>query len=196
MKLSNLHQYMILCEDAQMKNFLCSFLRCQGIRSHKITTAPIPAGSGCGEAYVRNELPRELELLRRNRHLRKTLVVCTDADKYSYDERKKMLQDAVHEMYPDSDMDDEMMLLWIPKREIETWIAHFAGEEVDENMEFRHGGQPISCKEEARKMSFFLQNDMNENSVLPSLIQAKKEYVRICKKQESKENSKITHERR
>ncbi len=188
MKLSDQHQYTILCEDAQMRTFLTSFLKCQGIKAHKIAVVPIPAGAGCGEAHVRTGLPKEVELLHRNKHLRKTLLVCIDADKYSYDERKQMLHKSYSDSFPGSDIDDEMMLIWIPKREIETWIAYLKGENVDEEMEFRHGGQPVSCKKEANLMHGFLQNDEESgDDVLPSLQKAKEEYVRICKKQEEAE---------
>ena len=188
MKLSNQHQYTILCEDAQMRTFLVAFLKCQGINAHKVSVIPIPAGAGCGEAHVRTGLTKELELLHRNKHLRKTLLVCIDADKYSYDARMQMLQKAYDDAFPDSDIYDEMMLIWIPKREIETWIAYFNGENVDEDMEFRHGGQPVSCKTEANRMYFFLQNDdENGEAVLHSLQKAKEEYARICKKQEAAE---------
>lgn len=188
MKLSNQHQYTILCEDAQMRTFLVAFLKCQGINTHKISVVPIPAGVGCGEAHVRTGLTKELELLHRNKHLRKTLLVCLDSDKYSYGERKQFLHKSYSDAFPGSDIDDEMMLIWIPKREIETWIAYFNGENVDEDMEFRHGGQPVSCKKVANMMYLFLQNDEeNAETTLHSLQKAKEEYVRICKKQESME---------
>ena len=51
-------------------------------------------------------------------------------------------------------------------------------------MKFRHGGNPVSCKEVAQKMFDFCQPQFSDNGSLPSLSEAKKEYLYLCKLQD------------
>lgn len=55
MKLSDKYRYIVLCEDAQMKSFLVSFLLCFASSTRKITVRNYPVGVGCGSAFVRRE---------------------------------------------------------------------------------------------------------------------------------------------
>lgn len=182
MKLSDRYQYYILCEDAQMDSFINAFLKCNGIGPRKRYTIPIPAGRGCGEAFVRTQLPKEIKMLRAKKYLKLAVIVCTDADKLPVSEREKMLVERVRTEIPQWDYKDEMLLIWIPKREIETWIEFFKGEEVDENMDFKHDGNPFSCKDEAEKMFLYCKGKEYSN-VLLSLVKAKGEFERICRLQ-------------
>lgn len=181
MKLSDEYQYYILCEDAQMQTFLVSFLKCHRINSHKIRPIPIPAGQGCGEAHVRRRFPLEVKFMRQNNYLRIALIVCVDADRLTVDSRKEKLFDELGLEFEKKDVAKEPIVIWIPKREIETWIHFFRGETVDENMSFIHDGRPCSCKEEAAKMYALCTRDsINDITCLPSLIAAKAEYERVC----------------
>ena len=181
MKLSNRYQYMILCEDAQMNGFIRAFLKCSDINAHKRRTIAIPAGDGCGEQHVRKRLPQEIKILHSNNFLKLALIVCIDADKYSYEERKRVLIESAKKSGCMSELEEEMVLIWIPKREIETWVAYFNGENPDEETSFKHGGSPVSCKLVARAMYLYLQDLSNiKDPVLPSLIKAKEEYDRMC----------------
>ena len=81
--------------------------------------------------------------------------------------------------------DKDMAMIWIPKREIETWIHYLRGEDVDEEMSFRHDGDPVSCSSEAKKMVKICQNPkaINFDRPLPSLSAAVTEYGRVCQLQ-------------
>ena len=187
-KLSNLYHYTILSEDAQMETFITTFLKCNGVPSYKIYKVPIPVGKGCGEQHVRERFLQEVEVLERNNYNRRTLVVCIDADKHPCDERRNELVNSVKTTKHLWTISKEMILLWIPKREMETWIAFFRGEPVDEQKEFRHDGNPVSCKKEAGKMADYCQNDdPPKQEMLPSLVKAKEEFIRVCELQKSRE---------
>ncbi len=183
MKLSNKYQYYILCEDAQMDSFINSFLKCNNINTRKRYTIPIPAGEGSGEAFVRSHLPREVRMLHVKKYINIVVIACTDADKLTVADREQKLVDQVKKEMPKWDYTNEMLLIWIPKREIETWIEYFKGGEVDEEMDFKHDGNPSSCKEEAEKMFFYCSSQEQYTDVLPSLINAKKEFERVCRLQ-------------
>lgn len=163
-----------------MVAFINSFLKCNGISCRRRYTISIPAGHGCGEAFVRRRLPNEVKLLHVKKHLRLALIACTDADTTSFDKREKMLLDEIIKEIPNWNYSDEMLIIWIPKREIETWIEFFKGTEVDEEMDFRHGGDPVSCKVEAEKMYVFCQGEIKYDHILPSLAKAKESYERVC----------------
>ena len=179
MKLSDEYQYIVLCEDAQMKSFILSFLISQGISSRKIRVRNYPAGSGCGEAFVRTEYPNEILYLRSVNYNKIALIVATDADGLSCGDRRKILDKEALSLIPGWGRTDEVIMIWIPKREIETWIRFFGGYVVDETMSFSHTGKPVGCKEEAKLMSEYCQG-ISSISVLPSIELAKIEYDRTC----------------
>lgn len=188
MKLSGNYHYTILCEDAQMDTFIRSFLQYNDIGFRKIYTVPFPAGNGCGEEHVRRSVAGEVEILRRSNYLRQALVICIDADKYTCEERKKTLLKEIKKHNPMWSDEKEMVLFWVPKREIETWIEFFRGNTVDEDMSFNHSGKPVSCKKEAKLMADYCRNLwQGESEVLPSLKQAKQDYERVCELQDRKE---------
>ena len=91
MKLSKDYQYQILCEDVQMRGFILSFLGAQGIKFQKVRVCNYPCGKGCGEDFVRRELPREVKILHATNYIRTVLIVCSDADNLSVDKRIKLL---------------------------------------------------------------------------------------------------------
>lgn len=183
MKLSDRYQYYILCEDAQMDSFINAFLKCNGISSRKRYTIPIPAGQGCGEAFVRRKLPTEIKMLHSKNYNNLAVIACTDADKLSVANREKMLIDEVKKEFPKWENKDEMLIVWIPKKEIETWIEFFKDPEVDEEMEFKHSGKPIECTDEARKMYKYCSGEVRYENALSSLTKAKDEFGRVCELQ-------------
>ncbi len=184
MKLSKDYQYQVLCEDAQIRTFVNAFLAENGINEHKVSFCRIPGGKGCGEAYVRRELPKEVKRLKATSYIRKVLIVCTDADSNTVDECLNSLVCEVENQIRSWDRIHEPVIIWIPKRQIETWIRFLNGEIVDENMSFRHSGKPISCKDAARRFLLYCQgNEKLDCNILGSLEVAKEEYLRVCQLQ-------------
>jgi len=185
MKLNRNYQYIILCEDVQMRTFILSFLDEQDIKPQKIRVRSIPCGEGCGEAYVRRELPKEVKILHATSYLKQVLVVCVDADNHTVDERVKMLIREVEDDKKKWSRTNEPIVFWIPKRQIETWIHFFKWEAVDENNVFPHSGKrPESCKNVANIFSEYCQGTREMDcSKVPSLIAAKDEYERVCRLQ-------------
>ena len=188
MKFSERYQYTIVCEDGQTKDFLLNIMKSQGINERKIRINSAEAGIGSGEAFVRREYPKELKKLRSMSYMKRALIVCTDADLYSIEERKTALDQYCKETDNcPARKKQEPVMIWIPRRAIENWI-HFWGEEdenVQEETEYRHTGNPVRCKEEAIKMSRYLQGHQLVSDPLRSLIDAKQEYENLCDKFET-----------
>ncbi len=184
MKLDGKYRYVVLCEDAQMKSFVVSFLRCNKIDPRRIIVRNYPCGEGCGEAFVRKEYLREVKLLRTMNYIRSVLVVCTDADSKTVDQRMSTLDDEISVEIKRWKREDEPIILFIPKRQIETWIRFLNGETVDEEMRFIHSGKPVSCKKEAEQFALFCQSELEiDTGNISSLSIAKEEYVHVCEMQ-------------
>lgn len=185
MRLSRYYQYQILCEDVQMRTFIQSVLIHQGINARRIRISNYPCGEGCGEAFVRREFVREYKIIKSTNYLRKVLIVCTDADNFEVAERMKVLKQELENNQIKWEGVKEPIILWIPKRQIETWISALKGEAVDEEMTFRHTGKPLPCKEEAKSFSLFCQGIKDvECRNVESLQIAKEEYIRVCQLQQ------------
>ena len=187
MKFNDRYMYTILCEDRQTLEFIKHLLKIQGINTRKIYSIIAESGIGSAEAFVRREYPKRLKAMRSFNYNKMALLVCTDADRLSVEERKEQLRTYCLE----SNIDDcprrenEAVMVWIPKRSIENWI-HFFREypkEVSEETVYPHGGNPDKCKEEARKMSYYLQNLKEYERVIDSLSIAKEEYLKLCNNQ-------------
>lgn len=183
MKLSDRYSYIVLCEDAQMKTFIRSFLKEQGIPAGKIRIKNNPPGIGCGEQFVKREYVNELKLLKSRNYNKEVLVVCIDADSLTVRERKQNLFDAESEDISKWKRDERPVLILVPKRCIETWLHFLRGEDVDENKKFPHSGAPVNCKDEALEMYKFFAGQNTYDLILDSLKCAKEEYEHICQLQ-------------
>lgn len=184
MKLNKDYQYHVLCEDVQMRTFIQAVLADHDVDPRKIRFSNYPPGMGCGEAFVRRELPREIKILHATNYARKVLIVCTDADVFKVDERIRQLENEVKSQGVKWNRSAELVVLWVPKREIETWIHFLKGEQVDEKRSYRHSGRPVRCKKEATLFSKYCHDTEEiDCSMVPSLSSAKQEYVRVCRLQ-------------
>ena len=182
MKLSDKYHYTVLCEDAQTRTFVLQFLKIQGITVRRIRVNMSPAGQSCGSEFIRQQYPTEMNLLARKNYLRLTLIVVSDADMMSVEERIRFIESKSDNT--DFDREKEPIIFWIPKRQIENWIHFFRNGNTDENTDYRHTGKPEMCKTEASKFSDYLCDIGEEYStILPSLVFAKNEYLRVCKLQ-------------
>lgn len=125
-------QIVILCEDRQQEVFARHFLKMRGFTG--IIRAKIcPAGSQSGEQFVRTQYPMEVKAYRQNKNrVSIGLVVLIDADKCTLQERLNQLADALSEDSQTERRWDEAIAIFIPKRNIETWIHHLQGEVVNE----------------------------------------------------------------
>jgi len=187
MKLSNEYRYNILCEDAQTKSFIQSFLTEQGINFHRMHFNIAPSGNGCGSQYVRKYYSSEIRCLLSMNYMKMTLIVCIDADNYLCEERVDELKSQLEldfkgeKKYQDFDYTKECIVLWIPKRQIENWIHFLEGEDIDEEVVYGYNHRPKRCKEEARLLSELFQEKVTiEKDMLPSICKAKIEYERVC----------------
>ena len=189
MRLSPRYQYIVLCEDAQMKSFIMSFLLAERIPRGKMRFKAVPAGVGSGESFVIKNYPMEVMYLQKNNFNRIVLVVCVDADRDNFDEKEQKLKKELSKHNETCGIKrlERPIMLWVPRRQIENWIHYLRNEDTNEEKDYRHTGKPERCKEEAERMvALFQGENVVDYELLPSIIRAKNEYERICKIQDDR----------
>jgi hypothetical protein len=125
-------QIVILCEDRQQEVFARSFLKKRGFTG-RFKANICPAGSQSGEQYVRTHYPEEVKAYRQNRNrVSIGLVVLIDADTGTLEARLNELASVLDEDAQEKRQSNEAIAIFVPKRNIETWIHYLQGETVNE----------------------------------------------------------------
>ncbi|KHD08541.1 hypothetical protein PN36_05625 [Candidatus Thiomargarita nelsonii] len=123
-------QLVILCEDLRHYHFARKFFQSRGLK--KIIPNICPKGRRSGEQYVREHYAQELKAYRsKANYLNIALVVVIDADLKSIDERIKSLDD------PNPRSDTENIAIFVPARNIETWIHYLNGHDYNEKDSYK-----------------------------------------------------------
>jgi len=125
--MSKYTEIVILCEDLQQGVFARTFLIKCGIIRQRIRIVPLPAQGG-GEGFVRKQFPLEVQAYRRMMNKKNIgLVVMIDADTRSVGDRFSELNQALLESGMDLRKPDDRIGIYVPKRNIETWIYYLKG---------------------------------------------------------------------
>ena len=125
-------QIVILCEDRQQEVFARYFLKKRGFTG-LFRTNICPPGTQSGEQYVRSQYPVEVKAYRQNRNrVSIALVVLIDADRGTLQDRLNQLASILDEDAQENRRSHEAIAIFIPKRNIETWIHYLQGETVNE----------------------------------------------------------------
>ena len=161
-------QVTILCEDKQQQVFAKHFLIKSGFEPRKIRVLPLPDGGQSGEQYVRESYPKQVKIYRgKSTYLSRCLIVLIDADpEYSVKQRLDSLDSALEENEEYSQpkrQPQEKIAIFVPKRNIETWIYYLGGETVDEETEYPKLAKAGDCKNDVDK----LLDWCNSNGGLP-----------------------------
>lgn len=115
----------VLCEDKQASTLLYRYLKHERRFKH-VHILPLPAGEGCGSQYVRENFAAEVRK-QRDKAVASVLVVHTDADNRTVDQRKQELTAALDAARVPRREPDEPIALVIPRWETENWLHHFLG---------------------------------------------------------------------
>jgi dephospho-CoA kinase len=146
-------QIVILCEDRQQEVFARKYFEARGINRRKITPIICPNGKQSGEQYVREHYAEEVKTFRRKQRENRALVVVIDADTQSVINRLKQLDQHLEADNQPQRMNHERIAIFVPKRNIETWIAFAGGEAVDETMLCRKLEQESDCVRDVQHLA-------------------------------------------
>ena len=172
-------QYLILCEDKQTQCFIRYFLLRHLIERKKIRCLPLPM-QGCGEQYVREGYPIELQKIRSKNFNDIVLFVCIDADVHSVADRYKVFDNECTMRNIPNRTSLEPVVFIVPKRNIETWIEWLEdNEEINEAVLYPHRKKEDECKPQAEKLADMFINNIDLSSALPSIQFARQEYNRL-----------------
>lgn len=138
-------QIVILCEDRQQEVFARKYFEARGIPRRKITPLVCPSGKQASEQYVREHYAAEVKTFRRKQRENRALVVVIDADTQAVANRLKQLDQQLASDDQPLRVTHERIAIFVPKRNIETWIAFARGETVDEEMLYRKLAQESDC---------------------------------------------------
>lgn len=169
----------LLCEDSQTDSFVRRFLKRRNFHGRDVRTLPLPEGRQSGEQWVRERYPAELRTIRGRQGA--YLIVVTDADDRSTNDRRRQLEAACREQNVPARTGADPVILIVPRRNIETWLAYLdAGNEVDEAKTYprlkrerdcdRHAGTLFGMCRDARQL---------DAAAPPSLREACEEYSRL-----------------
>lgn len=166
----------LLCEDMQTDVFVRRFLK--KYRKFRFKSLGFPHGSGSGEQRVREQYPRELQAIRQIQ--RACLIVATDADVHSTEFRRAQLDAECDEKRIPRRKDDERVLVIVPRRNIETWLAYLAGGKVDEETRYPRLDRERDCVWHAEELFRMCQKKQRlREPAPPSLREACGEYRRL-----------------
>lgn len=166
--MSNYVEVVVLCEDRQQEVFARNFLINCGVHPRRVRYVICPGGKQAGEQFVRQNYPLRVKSYRSTCTYKTVgLVVMTDADKKTVTERLEELGNALVSDGLSNRQDGERIAVFIPKRNIETWIHYLQGEDVNESDVYpklaREGDCKPSVEQLAKKSHYRLTDDVPQS---------------------------------
>ncbi len=143
----------ILCEDLQQEVFLRHFLLRKGFSPHQIRVLRSRKGKGSGEQYVREHYAKEVKTYRRkSSYLSVALAVMIDADTNPVRKRLNQLDAILGDDSQQIRQQDEKIAIFVPKRNIETWIYFIRKMEADETTTYPKLDRERDCKQDVDEL--------------------------------------------
>lgn len=171
----------LLCEDKQHERFARTFLRKRGVESRRIRSL-IHNGNGDAKQWICAQFPNELKAYRAQaNHLNNLLIVVTDVDNRTVQERAETLNQACRDCGLPIRRDGERVMFVLPKWAIETWILALAGRAINEGerIDSRHKSEAQGITPKMAEKLFGLCTHHMELPDQPSLNAACVEFQRI-----------------
>jgi hypothetical protein len=174
--LTDFSRIYILAEDIRQQLFVRRYLYRLGFERHVIDPEVLPKGAGgAGEHWVRQRYAAFVAKYRKRAVRAKTaLIVVIDADTQTVTHRLRQLKEALGS---DARRDNEAIVHFIPKRNIETWILHLNGEQVDQEAD--HRNRDVDDMISAAATIFHVWAAQPPTDCLPSLSAAIQETKRL-----------------
>ena len=143
-------QVIVLCEDKQQQVFVRRFMKSK--TNHPIRVISPPPGGGSGEQFIREQYPRQLRALRAAT-VNAVLIVMIDGDADGMAGRLRRLDESCRLSRITPRTDADRVVLLIPERNIETWLAYLNGNVVDAATNYPKLEKPGDCKEHVRALA-------------------------------------------
>jgi len=167
----------VVCEDDEHWKFARhAFLRL-GYHNRELRPFISPSGRGAAEHWVRKRYALEVRAHRRRVASQKVgLVVVVDADTETTEHRHNQLSSELADAGLPQRTDGERIVLWIPRRHIETWVAYLLGNKVTEDEDWKRRMQGQDYRPPAyRFIELYQRSDDRPADLLPSMSLAYEE---------------------
>ena len=175
-------RFTVLVEDRPLERFVRECLHALGVHTREIRIVGYPAGRGSAKQWIDREYPIQVQAHRRRSSENIALVVGTDADEQTVQQRVQRLAEVLQEAGREARAAHERIALWIPRWNIETWLLFLNGQAVDEAANYKGQAREVDIKAAAREFVRRFRryiNDFGIENHLPSLVSAFEETRRI-----------------
>jgi hypothetical protein len=172
----------VLCEDDEHRRFAHHAFRKLGRHYSELRAIVCPAAHGAGEKWVREHYAKEVRAHRRNASSQEglALVVVIDADKQTVEHRYEQLDDALEQSGVQCRGRSERIMIWVPKRHIETWVADLLGHSVNEEGDYKNLMRDADYRPAAEEFVERCRNPSRRPAApLPSMSRAYEETDRL-----------------
>jgi hypothetical protein len=170
----------VLAEDKRHQSFVKRYLK---RRKHdgEVRLEPLPSATGgAGDKWVRERYAAAVKAYRtRAARTATALVVVIDADKLSVVRRAGQLESALKQAHMGDREAGEVIVHFIPRRHIETWILHLSGSDVDEEADY-HNEKGVDDLIQSAAAAFHGWTSQPPAKCLPSLDAALQETKRLA----------------
>ena len=174
-------EIVVLCEDLQQQTFAYRFLKKAGMINGKFRAEVNYKGRGSGENYVRKNFVTQLKYYR-SRQATSVLIVIIDGDTKGVKARMEELKQECNVHKEPFRRDNEVVMIAIPTRNIETWIYYLEGNAVDESTSYRKLRKQSDCQSAVNQLSSLCRTAGLANDAPESLVAACEEYRERVKK--------------
>jgi hypothetical protein len=171
----------VLCEGEQDFRFAYRCLVECGWRRDQIAAKFSPPGKGSAYDYVLAQYPVEVRANRQGQGQR-DLLVLIDADTRREDGRRKQVEQHLRRAREPARGDSERIALWVPTRQLETWVHFLMHGVADEQTDYkrlhkvRDEDRPPAAQKFARLLA---RGQPLPPGAVPSMQRAVKEFERL-----------------
>jgi hypothetical protein len=174
-------QVVVLCEGLKDYNFARRCLVRCGWRPDQIAPKVSPAGEGSGFTFVLNGYAAEARANRNGKKAR-ALLVLVDADTEPEGGRERALDKRLRDTDQMPRQAGERIALWVPKRQLETWVHFLTHGRADEESDYKreHQVKENEYKSAAEQFAQLLEKRQRlPSKAVPSLKKAVVEFGRL-----------------
>lgn len=143
----------LLCEDREQRDFFRKLLERKWFGKGRVRIH-VSLNEGAGDAFVVARYAREVQLARQWRSENYALVVAIDGDRKKMQNRMLQLDRQLEKSGFDQRGKDEMIVICVPTRNIETWELWLCGDlSVDEGRDYKHRFEEAKRRGEVSTMA-------------------------------------------
>lgn len=139
-------QTVLLCEDEVHERLVKAYINRCGLRSRPPYVKSLVASQmqkGGNDVWVLNRFVEEVHACRqRHKRAQTSLIVMIDADKFTVEERRSQLSNRLTQAGHQDVRNSEPVIIFIPKRNCETWICALLGRQVEEDEDCKDWERP------------------------------------------------------